>query len=79
MEVERQRELVASAIAGNREALEELLLAHCDVLAEHIRPKLMGPLQNLISAEDILQETFSERSSRSVVSSRSPTILSRPG
>jgi RNA polymerase sigma-70 factor (ECF subfamily) len=58
MEVERQRELVSAAVAGNREALEELLLAHCDVLAEHIRPKLMGPLQNLISVEDILQETF---------------------
>ena len=54
----RQRELTQKAIAGDRPALEELLLKNCDALAEHIRPKLAGPLQSWISVEDILQETF---------------------
>lgn len=58
MDLARQRELIPQAIAGNHQALEELLLAHCDTLAEHIRPKLAGPMQSLISPEDILQETF---------------------
>ncbi|MCP4192142.1 MAG: sigma-70 family RNA polymerase sigma factor [Planctomycetaceae bacterium] len=54
----RQRELTQKAIAGDGPALEELLLSHCDAVAEHIRPKLAGPLQSLVSVEDILQETF---------------------
>jgi RNA polymerase sigma-70 factor (ECF subfamily) len=58
MEIGLQRELVRQAVDGDTQALEQLLLAHCDTVAEHIRPKLAGPLQSLISVEDILQETF---------------------
>jgi RNA polymerase sigma-70 factor (ECF subfamily) len=58
MDVEKQRELIQQAVAGDQPALEELLLAHCDALADHVRPKLAGPLQSLICVEDILQETF---------------------
>jgi RNA polymerase sigma-70 factor (ECF subfamily) len=54
----RQRELLQSAIAGDAQSLEQLLLIHCDAVAEHIRPKLAGPLQSLVSVDDILQETF---------------------
>ncbi len=58
MELEHQRNLVQQAIAGDPQALEQLLLLHCDTVAEHIRPKLAGPLQSLVSVDDILQETF---------------------
>ena len=58
MDIEEHRALVRQAIEGDAQALERLLLAHCDTVAEHIRPKLAGPLQSLISVEDILQETF---------------------
>jgi RNA polymerase sigma-70 factor (ECF subfamily) len=58
MEIVEQRELVGRAVAGDAEALERLLLAHCDAVAEHVRPKLVGPMQSLLSVEDILQETF---------------------
>lgn len=53
-----QRELLGRASEGDAAALEELLLMHCDAVADHIRPKLAGPLQTLVSVEDILQETF---------------------
>jgi len=58
MDITLQRELVRQAVDGDPQALEQLLVAHCDTVAEHIRPKLAGPLQSLISVEDILQETF---------------------
>lgn len=58
MDITEQRELVQQAITGDTQALERLLLVNCDAVAEHIRPKLAGPLQSLISVEDILQETF---------------------
>ena len=58
MELSEQRQLVNQAIEGDQQAREQLLLIHCDAVAEHIRPKLAGPLQSLVSVEDILQETF---------------------
>ena len=58
MNMVEQRELVGLAVAGDSEALERLLLLHGDAVADHIRPKLAGPMQSLISIDDILQETF---------------------
>lgn len=58
MELAEQRALVARAIEGESQALEQLLLLHGDALAEHIRPKLAGPIQSVVSVDDILQETF---------------------
>jgi RNA polymerase sigma-70 factor (ECF subfamily) len=58
VDVEQQRELVQLAVAGDTEALERLLLIHGDAVANHIRPKLAGPLQSVLSVEDILQETY---------------------
>jgi RNA polymerase sigma-70 factor (ECF subfamily) len=58
MELSEQRQLVDQAIEGDQQALERLLVLHCDAVAEHVRPKLAGPLQSLLSVEDILQETF---------------------
>lgn len=50
--------LVASAIAGDRIALERLLLAHYDGLAQRIETKLPRRLQSTQAVEDILQLTF---------------------
>jgi RNA polymerase sigma-70 factor (ECF subfamily) len=58
VDIAEHRELVARAVQGDSQALEHLLLLHCERVAEHVRPKLTGPLQNLISVDDILQETF---------------------
>ena len=58
IDVTQQRELIKQAVDGDTQALEQLLLANCDAVAAHIRPKLAGPLQSLVSVEDILQETF---------------------
>jgi RNA polymerase sigma-70 factor (ECF subfamily) len=49
---------VASAIAGDRVALEWLLLAHYDDLARRIGTKLPVRLRSTQAVEDILQLTF---------------------
>jgi len=53
-----QQELIAQAIGGDRVALERLLLEHYTRLSRHIAPRLAGPLERLLNAEDIVQETF---------------------
>jgi len=55
-----ERELVAAAVAGDRVALERLLLAHYDHLAGRIASRLPARLQATHAVEDILQVTFSE-------------------
>jgi RNA polymerase sigma-70 factor (ECF subfamily) len=46
------------AIRGDRVALERLLLAQYTRLWQHITSKLKGRLAALLSADDIVQETF---------------------
>lgn len=50
--------MATAAAAGDRLALERLLLAHYDELALRIRPKLPTRLQSTQAVEDILQQTF---------------------
>jgi RNA polymerase sigma-70 factor, ECF subfamily len=50
--------LTAAAVAGDRVALERLLLAHYDELARRIDAKLPLRLQSTQAVEDILQLTF---------------------
>ena len=50
--------LTAAAVAGDRVALERLLLAHYDELARRIDLKLPLRLQSTQAVEDILQLTF---------------------
>jgi RNA polymerase sigma-70 factor (ECF subfamily) len=50
--------LAREAAAGNRVALERLLLAHYDRLTRLIQPKLPLRLQSTQAVEDILQQTF---------------------
>jgi RNA polymerase sigma-70 factor (ECF subfamily) len=51
-------ELVATAVAGDVVALERLLLAHYDWLAQQIAARLPARLQSTQAVEDILQLTF---------------------
>jgi RNA polymerase sigma-70 factor, ECF subfamily len=52
--------LVAAAVAGDRVALERLLLAHYDQLARRVAARLPARLQATQAVEDILQITFSQ-------------------
>ena len=51
-------ELVASAAAGNRTALDELLLVNYEPVTAHISRRLSSQYRNLIAVEDIVQQTF---------------------
>ena len=51
-------ELVGEAVGGSRVALEQLLLVHYDRLVRHIGSKLPVGIRQVVTAEDILQQTF---------------------
>jgi RNA polymerase sigma-70 factor (subfamily 1) len=51
-------QLILQATAGDRAALEQLLLEHYTRLSRRVAQELAGPLGRLVSVEDILQETF---------------------
>ncbi|RMF77808.1 MAG: sigma-70 family RNA polymerase sigma factor [Planctomycetota bacterium] len=51
-------QLVQQAIAGDRTALEELLLLHYDRLLARIARKLPTDLRGALSPEDVLQDVF---------------------
>jgi RNA polymerase sigma-70 factor (ECF subfamily) len=57
-ELPSEAALVAMAVAGDRAALERLLLAHYDQLAQRLGSKLPSRLQSTQAVEDILQLTF---------------------
>jgi len=59
-EGERDRNLVGQAVAGDRPALEELLLIHYDRLGRRIRRKLPVTMRAVVSEEDILQQAFAD-------------------
>jgi RNA polymerase sigma-70 factor, ECF subfamily len=60
LQVNDETTLVAAAVAGDRGALERLLLAHYDELAQRVAAKLPARLQATQAVEDILQVTFSQ-------------------
>jgi RNA polymerase sigma-70 factor (ECF subfamily) len=55
-----EQDLVAKAIAGDRLALEQLLLVHHRRLASHIERKIPSDCRSIVDAEDVLQMTFVE-------------------
>jgi RNA polymerase sigma-70 factor (ECF subfamily) len=55
---ESEIELVQRAAAGETAALERLLVAHYDRLAAEVARKLPDEFRSVITAEDVLQETF---------------------
>lgn len=57
-EIPAESALVAAAVGGDQAALERLLLAHYDSLAQQIGAKLPPRLQATHAVEDILQLTF---------------------
>ena len=59
-DVVTDRELLAQAISGDRAALHELMLVHYQVLLRHIEHRIGPPLRGVVSAEDIIQQTFVE-------------------
>jgi RNA polymerase sigma-70 factor (ECF subfamily) len=50
--------LIGGAVRGDQIALERLLLAHHNRLADHVGRELPADLRGTISAEDVLQETY---------------------
>jgi RNA polymerase sigma-70 factor (ECF subfamily) len=57
-EIGSEHVLVRQAIAGERLALERLLLMHARRLARHLQPKIPDVLKGVVDADDILQQTF---------------------
>jgi RNA polymerase sigma-70 factor (ECF subfamily) len=53
-----EADLIRQAVAGDRVALSQLLLIHHDGLKHHISGMITTNLQGLISADDILHQTF---------------------
>jgi RNA polymerase sigma-70 factor (ECF subfamily) len=51
-------ELLAAASAGDRAALERLLLLHCDRLSRRIAATLPGSARQAASVDDLLQQTL---------------------
>jgi RNA polymerase sigma-70 factor (ECF subfamily) len=51
-------ELAERAVAGDRAALEELLVLHCDALSRWLESRLPRRARGTLSAEDLLQQTL---------------------
>lgn len=54
----QQDELLRAAVAGDRVAMERLLLAHYARLERHVVNQIPASAQSVLSAEDVLQEAF---------------------
>jgi RNA polymerase sigma-70 factor (ECF subfamily) len=57
---EPRRQLLEDAVAGDRTALERLLLDEFGTVQRHIERSLPDWLRNAVSVEDVLQDTFSQ-------------------
>jgi RNA polymerase sigma-70 factor (ECF subfamily) len=53
-----EQTLVQQAIAGERLALERLLIMHARRLSQHLQPKIPDVLMGVVDVDDILQQTF---------------------
>lgn len=53
-----EQTLVEKAIAGDRLAVERLLVLHARRLSRHLQPKIPDMLQGVVDVDDILQQTF---------------------
>lgn len=60
VEGEPNLEMIASAVAGDGTALEELLLGYYDRLLRRVARKLPASLRGTVCEEDILQQTCAE-------------------
>lgn len=57
---ENEHELIEQAKAGDKVALEELLVAHSHELSTHIAQRLPAWMQSVVSVEDMMQEAFTQ-------------------
>ena len=62
-----ESDLIRHATLGDRAALAQLLFDHHDVLQRHIARRLSDGARGVVSAEDLLQQTF-VRAARGIVS-----------
>lgn len=53
-------QLIEDAVTGNRTALERLLILEFEPIQRHIARQLPDWLQGVVSAEDVLQDTFAQ-------------------
>jgi RNA polymerase sigma-70 factor (ECF subfamily) len=53
-----ESDLIRQAVAGDRVALSQLLLIHYDALRHYVARQITPELQGLISADDVLHQTF---------------------
>ena len=59
-DTERQRELIENAVAGDRAALERLMLDYYTPLAQRIRRMPWGGPTEMVDVDDIVQQTFTQ-------------------
>ena len=57
---DNETKMVSDAVAGDRQALEGLLLTYHDRLETRVKRKLPAQFRGLLMAEDVLQETYVE-------------------
>jgi RNA polymerase sigma-70 factor (ECF subfamily) len=51
-------ELAAQAVAGDRAALQRILVLHCEAISRWLESRLPGRVRGTISVEDLLQQTL---------------------
>ncbi len=56
--IETELELIDRALAGDRDALQQLLLSYYDRLGRRIGRRVPADLQGLVCADDVLQQTY---------------------
>lgn len=59
-EEELEARLLPRAVAGDRDAIEQLLVVRCEELLRYVQRKLPTSLNARIDAEDVLQQTYLE-------------------
>ena len=57
---EPESELVTRAIAGDRVAIQQLLLSHTAAVSRFAAQRLPASVRDVIDPEDIVQQTFTE-------------------
>jgi RNA polymerase sigma-70 factor (ECF subfamily) len=57
---EDSQQLLAAAVAGDQEALEQLLVERYHLLHAHVAPRIAAQYRAVIDPEDILQQTLLE-------------------
>jgi RNA polymerase sigma-70 factor (ECF subfamily) len=57
---DRETELVAKSVAGDRVAIQQLLVSHGSRILTFVEKRLAGSVRDVIDPEDIVQQTFAQ-------------------